>query len=77
MRSTLLPIRDKAPPFPRNPSILSSIPLDGLLLAQLYTYVLAKLLQNGAKFRKKLTHTFKNYMGHLDNFRQAVENPKS
>ena len=38
-------IGDEAPP-----SIPSSIPLDGLLLAQLYIYVPAKLLQNGAKF---------------------------
>ena len=41
----------------------------------LYTYVLARTLQNGAKFR----HTkagFKNYRN-LNNFRQAVESPKS
>ena len=49
------------------------MPLDGLLLA----YVLAKLLQNGAKFIQKLTPDFKNHMRNLDNFRQAVESPKS
>ena len=34
----------------------------------LYTYVLAKLLQNGAKFIQKLTPGFKNHMRNLDNF---------
>ena len=35
------------------PSLIpSSIPLNGLLLAQLYTYVLPKILQNGAKLEK-------------------------
>ena len=43
--------------------------LDGLLLA----YVLAKLLQNGAKFIQKMTPDFKNHMRNLDNFRQAVK----
>ena len=62
---------------PLNPSIHSSIPLDGLLLAQLYTYVLAKLLQNGAKFIQNLTPGLKNHMMNLDNSRQAVESPKN
>ena len=39
----------------------------------LYTYVLAKILQNGAKF-KYTRDGFKNY-SNLNNFRQAVENP--
>ena len=43
----------------------------------LYTYVLAKILQNGAKFIQKLTPGFKNHMRNLDNFRQALESPKS
>ena len=60
-----------------NLSIPSSSPLDGLLLAQLYTYFLAKSLQNGATFKQKLTPGFKNHMRNLDNFRQAVESPKS
>ena len=34
-------------------------------------------LQNGAKFIQKLTPGFKNHMGKLDNFRKAVESPKS
>ena len=41
------------------------------------TSILAKLLQNGAKFIQKLTPGFKNHMKNLDNFRQAVESPKS
>ena len=41
-----------------------------------YTYVLAKILQNGAKFIQLITG-FKNYMSNLDNFRQAEESPKS
>ena len=40
-------------------------------------YVLAKLLQNSAKFTQKMTPGFKNHMKNLDNFRQAVESPKS
>ena len=43
----------------------------------LYTYVLAKILQNGAKFILKLTPGFKNDMRNLNNFRQAVESPKT
>ena len=35
----------------------------------LYTYVLVKILQNGAKFTQKLTLSFKNYMKDLKNFR--------
>ena len=41
----------------------------------LCTYVLAKILQNGAKFRYAKAG-FKNYRN-LNNFRQAVESPKS
>ena len=33
--------------------------------------------QNGAKFLQKLTAGFKNHMRNLDNFRKAVESPKS
>ena len=43
----------------------------------LYIYVLAKILQNGARFIQKLTFGFKNHMKNLDNFRQAVGSPKS
>ena len=43
----------------------------------LYIYVLAKILQNGAKFIQKLTPGFKNHMMNLSNFRQAVESPKN
>ena len=43
----------------------------------LYTYVLPKILLNGAKFMQKLTPGFKNDMRNLDNFRKAVESPKS
>ena len=35
----------------------------------LYTYVLAKILQNAAKFIQKLTPGFKNHMRNLDNFK--------
>ena len=41
-----------------------------------YTYVLAKILQNGAKFIQKLTPISKNRMRNLNNFRQAVKSPK-
>ena len=43
----------------------------------LFTYVLAKILQNGAKFIQKLTPGFKNHMRNLNNFRQAMEIPIS
>ena len=43
----------------------------------LYTYVLTKILQNGAKFIQKLTPGFKSRMRNLDNFRQVMETPKS
>ena len=43
----------------------------------LYTYVLSKSFQDGAKFKQKLTPGFKNHMKNLDNFRKAVESPKS
>ena len=36
-------------------------------------YILAKLLQNGAKFVRKLTPGFKNYTRNSDKFRQAVK----
>ena len=36
------------------------------ILFALYTYVLTKMLQNGAKFIQK-TPCFKNYMRNLDN----------
>ena len=51
--------------------------LDGLVLAQLYTYVLNKILQNGAKTMQQLTPGFKNHMRNLENLRQAKESPKS
>ena len=41
----------------------------------LYTYVLAKILQNCVKFRYTKAG-FKNYKN-FNNFRQAVESPKS
>ena len=44
---------------------------------KLHTYVLAKMLQNVAKFLQKLTPGFKNRMNNLDNFKQVVESPKS
>ena len=39
----------------------------------LYTYVLAKILQNGAKFmqKEKLTPGFRNHRRNLINFRQS------
>ena len=43
----------------------------------LYTCVLTKILQNGAKFIEKLTPDFKNHMRNLDNFRQAMKSLKS
>ena len=43
----------------------------------LYTYVLAKILQNGAKFIQNLTPGFTNHMRNLNNFSQAVESSKS
>ena len=45
------------------------------LLFTLYTYVVANILQNGAKFRYAKAG-LKNYRN-LNNFRQAVESPKS
>ena len=71
------PLESKAPSPPPNPSIPSLIPLGGLFLAWHYTYVLGNLLQNGAKFIKKLIPGLKNYMRYLDKFRQAVEGSKS
>ena len=43
----------------------------------LYTFVLAKILQNGVKFIQKLTPRFKNHMRNLGNFREAAGNQKS
>ena len=45
------------------------------IVFSLYTYVLAKILQNGAKFRCAKAG-LKNYRK-LNTFRQAVESPKS
>ena len=42
----------------------------------LFTYVLAKILQNGTKYIQKLIPSFKNHMMNLD-FRQAVKSPKN
>ena len=42
-----------------------------------YTYISARILQNDAKFKQKPTPGLKNYMRNLDNFRQAVESPKT
>ena len=42
-----------------------------------YTYVLANIWQNGAKFIRKLTPGFKNHVRNLNNFREAVESLKS
>ena len=43
----------------------------------LYTYLLAKILQNVAKFIQKLpTRGFKNHRN-LNNFRQVMESPKN
>ena len=50
-------IRGKVP----SPSIPSLISLDGLLLAKVYTYFVAKLLQNGAKFLQNVAPGFKNH----------------
>ena len=43
----------------------------------LYTYVLAKILQNGIKFIQRVTSGFKNHKMNLNNFIEAVESPKS
>ena len=43
----------------------------------LYTYVLAKILQNGIKFLQRVTSGFENHKRNLNNFIQAVESPKS
>ena len=43
----------------------------------LYIYVLAKVSLNDAKVIQKLTPGLKNHMRNLDNFRQAMESPKS
>ena len=45
------------------------------LLFTLYTYVVGNILQNDAKFRYSKAG-LKNYRN-LNNFRQAVEGPKS
>ena len=46
-------------------------------LHTLYTYVLDKIWQNGAKFMQRLFLGSKNHMNNLSNFRQAMESPKS
>ena len=46
------------------------------ILFTLYTYVLAKILQNWERFIQKLTPAFKNHMKNLKNFIQARESPK-
>ena len=43
----------------------------------LYTYILTKILQNGAKFLQKLTPGFTNHMTNWSNLRQAVESPET
>ena len=43
----------------------------------IYTFVLAKIVLNDAKFIGKLTPGFKDHMRNFDNFRQGVESPKS
>ena len=73
-RSNPLPIRDKVP-SQQFDSFFDSLRWAPFSLA--LHYVLAKLLQNDAKFIQKLAPGFKNYMRNLDNFRQAVESPKS
>ena len=46
-------------------------------LGLLYSYVLAKTLQNGVKSIQILTPAFKNHMRNLDIFRKAKESPKN
>ena len=46
-------------------------------LGLLYSYVLAKILQNGAKSIQILTPAFKNHMRNLDIFRKAKKSPKN
>ena len=48
-----------------------------LMFQVIFIFILAKILQNGARFIQKLTPGFKNHMRSLGNFRQAVESPKS
>ena len=43
----------------------------------LYAYVLAKILQNCAKFIQKLTPSFKSHMRNFGNIRKVVESPKN
>ena len=43
----------------------------------IYTYVLGKILKNGAKFIQKPTPGFKSHRRNFENFGQAVESPKS
>ena len=47
------------------------------LFSSAFHLVVAKILQTRTKFTQKLTPGFKNHMRNLDNFRQAVKNPKS
>ena len=57
------------------PSLYNLVSRKFNLLFTLYTYVVANILQNGAKFRYAKAG-LKNYRN-LNNFRQAVESPKS
>ena len=43
----------------------------------LYTYVLAKILQNGARFTQKLTLGFKNHTRNFDKFRKYMPSAKT
>ena len=69
-RST--PVSGVKPPFDSLFNTLRGAPFNLALI-----YVVAKILQNGAKFIQKLTAGFKNQMRNLGNFRQAVESPES
>ena len=41
-----------------------------------HVLVLAKILQNGAKFIQELTPAFKCFLMNLGKFKQAIESPK-
>ena len=71
-----LPIKGKVPSQPFD-SLFDSLRWASFSLALHYAYVLAKLLQNDATFTQKLASGFKNHMRNLNNFRQAVQSPKS
>ena len=57
----------KHPPYPA----FLSVTLDELLLALIYTYVLAKILRNDAKPVQKLTPGLKNHIRNLENFQTS------